>query len=631
MRAYYLRSKLKNLNKWDLLYQIKKTPAFVVSIITLFFLGSVLGLGILTFIRSPIETPVMRGHQLANNLGCFACHNVDGRMGVPNPGSRYGDVLPFRIRGTVMAMLQGEEEIKEWIKYGSPKRMWIDGKPLEKPRKNDGIMKMPAYGHLLSDRDLDDLQAYIEAVAFHKPPADEIALKGYQVSQELGCFGCHGEGGFGGIANPGSFKGYIPPWDGDDYPQLVTSEDELKEWILKGTIERFENNPLAKFFTSRQVIQMPSYESLLKPGQLEAIVSYVRWLRDPEKKFENKWTNPNTLLVDALIPRGKKLYVSTGCAACHNKAGIGGIPNPNTAEEHVPALDDLAEKMQLYEKSDADMFIEFLSKGIDLKVLYDNPPFENYQSVFETYMATRKLIIEGAMSLKKDRNGIEPPIHMPSWEQRRNSDHHPLSVRDVDAIIAYLVSLQEWEDEDEEDEEEDAATIASNLPKEDPFLSNIRNYRKDYRQVSDIEFSGMHWNSGISIFVKPGKTLENYMSNFEVFVEEFDSLGSGDSTEFVDMYKKYPLGSILVKEHYREKYVGTSPLDHTPSFMTVMIKREEGYDPIIQDWQFMKLTTDGEVLIEGNSNNLAVRALCVECHRNVSSRDFVFSTYYEDL
>ena len=98
------------------------------------------------------------------------------------------------------------------------------------------------------------------------------------MASRFGCFGCHGPGGRIGSRNPRSFKGYIPPWHGKDFGDLVRNEDELRHWILDGKIDRFESNLLARYFTRRQVIQMPAYRSVLDDGEINAVVAYIQWL-----------------------------------------------------------------------------------------------------------------------------------------------------------------------------------------------------------------------------------------------------------------------------------------------------------------------------------------------------------------
>ena len=184
------------------------------------FLLACVGIAGLTYLRAPKSTPVMRGHALARKLGCFACHGPGGTGGVPNPGSDEGEV-PAWDGGMAMMYVENEKEIREWILYGAPRRLWKDGK---KPSGNehgqhehggdahhggdgDGehaaegdedrghLIPMPGYEGLLSEGELNDLVAYYKAVSAYDDPPSVKAQKGYEVASQKGCFGCHGPGG----------------------------------------------------------------------------------------------------------------------------------------------------------------------------------------------------------------------------------------------------------------------------------------------------------------------------------------------------------------------------------------------------------------------------------------------------
>ena len=67
---------------------------------------------------------------------------------------------------------------------------------------------------------VDDL---IATRALWPPPTFQKSplRTGYASAERLGCFRCHGPGGRGASRNPGGLKGYIPPWDGRDFAELV--------------------------------------------------------------------------------------------------------------------------------------------------------------------------------------------------------------------------------------------------------------------------------------------------------------------------------------------------------------------------------------------------------------------------
>ena len=245
-------------------------------------------LGFAIHATQPRPTPAMRGYTLAQTLGCFGCHGPGGTGGVRNPGSEEGEV-PAWDGGTAMMYVENEGEIREWILYGRPQRLATapgdadsigtgNDRRLDTGESPDLPLRMLAYRGVVSDNELEDLVAYYKAVsAIESLPPD--AREGLQSARRLGCFGCHGPGGRVGSQNPSSLKGYIPPWQGDDFSELVKNEMELRQWILEGKIDRFEGNPIARFFTRRQVIRMPAYERVVSDAELDALVAYIHWLQ----------------------------------------------------------------------------------------------------------------------------------------------------------------------------------------------------------------------------------------------------------------------------------------------------------------------------------------------------------------
>ncbi len=214
--------------------------------------------------------PVVRGRAVADRLGCFGCHGPGGAAPIPNPGARGGKV-PGWTGGTWMMYNADEEDVRGWI---------LDGHPAGREPDSGALIPMPAYRGEISDADLDDLVAYVLAVSqFGRPEGAEIAA-GRSVANRFGCFGCHGPEGRGLIENPLSFKGYIPPWDGDDYLELVRDADEFRQWVRNGISDRFRDNPAARAFVDRQVVPMPAYGDAITDEELNQLLAYVGWVRD---------------------------------------------------------------------------------------------------------------------------------------------------------------------------------------------------------------------------------------------------------------------------------------------------------------------------------------------------------------
>jgi mono/diheme cytochrome c family protein len=219
---------------------------------------------------------VQRGWKVAHANGCFTCHGDGGHRGMPDPGHGLEDVPPFS-GGLITMYASSVGEIREWIQDGMPKRIRNDPEQLKLREK--AIILMPAWRDLIQGRDLDDLVAYVKAASDFETPKDEHAEEGRQVALKFGCFNCHGPQGRGAMPNVRAFKGYIPSWDGPDFPELVQNDQELREWILEGGSKRLEGNRVARFFLQRQPVKMPAYKGYVTPDELDRLVDYFHWLR----------------------------------------------------------------------------------------------------------------------------------------------------------------------------------------------------------------------------------------------------------------------------------------------------------------------------------------------------------------
>lgn len=219
--------------------------------------------------REAADQPIVRGRRIAERMGCFACHGPGGERPIPNPGASGGEV-PRWGGGLWMMYNEDEEDVRAWIRDGrAPSHAPDDG----------ALIAMPAYGERLTEAELDDLTAYVLAVSQFGWPEDEGVAAGREVAVQLGCFGCHGPEGRGLLANPGSLKGYVPPWDGDDYAELVHDREELEQWVRNGISDRFRANPVARRILESQAIPMPAYGDRVTEEDLDGLAAYIDWLR----------------------------------------------------------------------------------------------------------------------------------------------------------------------------------------------------------------------------------------------------------------------------------------------------------------------------------------------------------------
>jgi len=80
----------------------------------------------------------------------------------------------------------------------------------------------------------------------------------------------------------------------------------------------------------------------------------------------------------------------------------------------------------------------------------------------------------------------------------------------------------------------------------------------------------------------------------------------------------FPVGTVIVKEKR------PTATDSEPTLLTVMVKRDPGYDPKVGDWEFGVLDGAGTAVEErGRLEH------CATCHATKASTDFVFRSYLD--
>jgi mono/diheme cytochrome c family protein len=226
--------------------------------------------------RRPRLGPVQRGWTVADQKGCFTCHGPGGIRGMADPGHGLDEVPPLA-GGLITMYAQSEGEIREWILDGMPRRIRDD--PEQMKLRTGALIAMPAWRGRLSSRQTDDLVAFVKAVSDFETPQDPKASEGREIATRLGCFNCHGPQGRGSMPNVRSFKGYIPAWDGEDFPELARDDEEVREWILDGRPRRLQQSRVARFYLDRAPIRMPAYRGHLSAAEVDRLVDYIHWVR----------------------------------------------------------------------------------------------------------------------------------------------------------------------------------------------------------------------------------------------------------------------------------------------------------------------------------------------------------------
>jgi mono/diheme cytochrome c family protein len=227
------------------------------------------------------DNPVRRGAALAAKQGCLSCHAPLGRDETANPGSRWGSVPSF-FRGNAAMYVRSAEQVRNFIAFGSadrtvtPEHEAVTSGDQASPRPP---FHMLAFGGRLSHRDIDALAAFVLAADGYLVPTEGSVARGAEVSTKLGCEGCHGVAGAGGIHNPRSFTGAVPGWTGTDFDHLVSGESEFRQWVLEGRSDRWRRNWLASRFLDRANLQMPAFAGAASDRDVSDLWAYVQWLR----------------------------------------------------------------------------------------------------------------------------------------------------------------------------------------------------------------------------------------------------------------------------------------------------------------------------------------------------------------
>ncbi len=60
---------------------------------------------------------------------------------------------------------------------------------------------------------------------------------------------------------------------------MARDEGEVREWILDGSPRRLRDHLVAAWFLQRQTLRMPAYRGRVSEQELEALLRYIRALR----------------------------------------------------------------------------------------------------------------------------------------------------------------------------------------------------------------------------------------------------------------------------------------------------------------------------------------------------------------
>jgi len=150
-------------------------------------------------------------------------------------------------------------------------------------------------------------------------------------------------------------------------------------------------------------------------------------------------------------------------------------------------------------------------------------------------------------------------------------------------------------------------------------LPNSKNYQKKWNRMTGFEYSGLHWQQFIVVYTNIGERV--YKHNFLQYSAWFDDPEDEDNEP---QYQSYPSGTSFIKENY--KMINGKP-DKIES-LTVMLKRDPGFNSDGGDWEYLQFNKDGVKMISGSGKDKQVNNTCASCHESVAERDYIFSNFY---
>ena len=150
------------------------------------------------------------------------------------------------------------------------------------------------------------------------------SARGARVALKLGCFSCHGMGGQGGVANPGS-DGNVEGWNPHAMEELVKTPVELDEWVLDGGPQRLKAAPPSP--DEHPLLSMPAYRGKIGDQDFADLKIYLRAVSGLDAPPP----------AEAAALAGYQLARDKACFGCHGPSGRGLLANPRSLAGYTPA------------------------------------------------------------------------------------------------------------------------------------------------------------------------------------------------------------------------------------------------------------------------------------------------------
>jgi len=356
---------------------------------------------------------------------CVKCHGLEGKGGVKNPGSADGEVPPLNPIDPTIATSDPRffaYNADLFIEHGSVPEgpsptismtAWGDQKLLTPQQIADviaylmnlnGVTPAPAPTPTVTVTVAPTTTAFTVEVARPSNPGGPgpavnltgDAKAGAQVFA-ANCVKCHGLEGKGGVKNPGSADGEVPPLNPID-PSLIADDPityatNLDLFIEHGSVPEGPS----------PTISMTAWGDLrlLTPQQIANVIAYVMSLNPPPTRPSNAGGPGSALDLTGDAKVGGQVF-ATNCVKCHGVEGKGGVKNPGSTDGEVPPLNPI-------DSTIASSDPRFFAYNVDLFIEHGSVP-----------------------------GGPSPVISMTAW-----GDLKLLTPQQIANVIAYVMSLNQ--------------------------------------------------------------------------------------------------------------------------------------------------------------------------------------------
>lgn len=256
----------------------------------------------------------------------------------------------------------------------------------------------------------------------------EVAVRGKELFDRLGCVGCHPVNGVGGEISVDLGEIADKPVSRIDWsnaglpPHLRNIQNWIELHFTKDTMEIVPGDPEGHMCVAGAVCEptapsgMPPYFKQLSGEDARAITTYLMAQTEysvPADYYVYAAPKPEPKFASA-EKRGAHVYVKYGCAGCHGEGAAAGVRNYNAL-------------------------------GTDQKKMEDGvtPTLIDIVGTY-THEELKEKIQNGvsaAAIAKFKEDGPPPPLYMPAWEEK-------IKGRELGDLVTYLLSIAKEDEED---------------------------------------------------------------------------------------------------------------------------------------------------------------------------------------